>query len=463
MLETLFTIEPESHSDQEPQLSDDDFFLPGKDVVSLDSDLTFERSDSASEVAGQFSEEMEKQGIHAKVLEGEDNPFPDILRSLTLVDHDQLPNEPTVRLYRGINPKNGYQIAHQVGYLLKRPIYDESKPGDQPDVELESPEVFSLVDAFADNPSYRSLMDTVDATQMADNDRQFVDGRVKALRRDFLKYPESTFLEELSREHTRAPGGAPSQDLSPFVATSTRPEYATGWGRTLMVIDVPISRIAGLGEGKDSGDEVLLTGEIKPEWITAVAELKQGERPTADTLIPFVEALRQHELIVASDLADTELHKKSEQNRQDDLQEINHDLIGEILSIPNLDIQNLSEIYATHAIETYKEALWVAAEYYVKQIQSTGRWQHVQDIHELYQYDDVTQINVSVQDFHEQFQYDDAIQEKVNDPETVQIDVDDEPDLLIDNSEPEAEQNELTIKELEKMVKIYNNLSQVSR
>ncbi len=438
MSETLITAEHQSDSDKQRELGDEDFLLPEEEITISNPDAASERVEPTDELPGQFAEEMERQGFSVNVLEGEDNPFPDILHSLTLVNHDQLPDEPTVRLYRGINPKNGSQIAHQVGYLLKRPLYDEAEFGDKPDVELEGSEVFRLVDAFSDNPSYRLLMDAVSATQMSDNDRLFVDRRIKKLRRNYVKYPEPTFLEELSREHIQAPGSGPSQDLSPFVATSTLPDYAAGWGRTLMVIDVPVSRVAGLGEGKATGDEVLITGEVKPEWISAVAEVKQGEKPTADMFMPFVKALGQEELADASDLADTELHKKSEQNRQSDLQEVNHDLIDEILAIPNIDAKSLGELYKSNAIETYKQALWAAAEYYLKQIESTGRQQFNQGVRELYQYDDVTNF-------------------QANKPEMTQVNQEDEFDLVIDDSP--AEPNELNIKELEKMVKIYNRLS----
>ena len=95
-------------------------------------------------------------------------------------------------------------------------------------------------------------------------------------------------------------------------------------------------------------------------------------------------------------------------------------------------------IYDSQDVETYQDALWVAADHYLKQIQATGRWLHVKDIHELYQYDDVTYL------------------EQDDQPDSAQIQED---DLIIDDSEPEPK--ELNIEEVQKLANIYAYIARI--
>lgn len=436
MPETLTTTEPlptpESLPGTEyidPFLSDDEFFLPDAN----------ERTETPekSKIASAFASEMELLGFKSKTLEGENNPLPDLVKSLTLIDHDTLPNEPTVRLYRGVRPTDGKQLAHQVGYLLKKPVYGEY--GHVDSVELEGSEVFDAVEAFSENPSYRNMIDAANTASMSENDRRFVDDRIKQMRRHFVMFPNRSFVDELSSQHITAPWGVPTQDLSPFVATSLHPEVAAQrGGNTLMILDVPVSEVAGLGESGDSGFEVLLTGSVKPEWITATAELHPNEQMSADTLKPLIHVLGNQEEVSPAALRSTEIHRKSEQNHQDDLREVNHDLIEEILSAQNIDPDALRSEYSSRNIDTYKDALWTAADYYLKKVQAMGRRQN-EDIHTLYQYDDVT--------FFEK-------------PTRWQSD-DNDDGLIIDDSESEPEPKELNIKEVEKLAGIYANLARI--
>ena len=177
-------------------------------------------------------------------------------------------------------------------------------------MELESDEVFQTIENFADNPSYRTLTEASEVTSMSDNDRRFVNNRVKEIRRNLIKFPDRTLIDELTSQHVAAPWGVPTQDLSPFVATSLYPNIAAGrGGNTLMVLDVPLSDVAGLGEGSD-GYEVLPTGSVHPEWITGVAELQYNEHLSAETLSPLIEALGNQEVTPASVLQETELRQK---------------------------------------------------------------------------------------------------------------------------------------------------------
>lgn len=440
MSETLTTAKalptPENLSGTEyidPLLSDDEFFLP-------DTNERIETPEK-SEIASDFASEMELLGFKSKTLEGENNPFPDIVKSLTLIDHDALPNEPTVRLYRGVRPTDGKQLAHQVGYLLKKPVYGEY--GHIDSVELESSDTFDAVEAFSENPSYRNIIDAANTALMGENDRRFVDERIKQMRRFLVMFPDRSLVDELSSQHVAAPWGVPTQDLSPFVATSLHSEVAAQrGGNTLMILDVPISEVAGLGESGDSGFEVLLTGSVKPGWITATAELHPNEQMSADTLKPLIQVLGNQEATSPATLRNTELHRKSEQNHQDDLREVNHDLIEEILNASNIDSDALRAEYNNRNIDTYKDALWTAADYYLKKLQATGRRQG-EGIRDIYQYDDVTFFEKQT---HEQPEYDDS-------------------DLIIEyeDTDTKPEPKELNIKEVEKLAGIYTNLARIEQ
>lgn len=104
----------------------------------------------------------------------------------------------------------------------------------------------------------------------------------------------------------------------------------------------------------------------------------------------MIEALGEHESTPPEALDNTELHQKSRLNHENDIYEVNQDLISEILSSPDIDTEALRELYERQGITTYKEALWAAADYYLKLIQTTGHRADVENIYELYQYGDVT-------------------------------------------------------------------------
>lgn len=350
-----------------------------------------QNSEIKSEIASDFAAEMESLGFHTKVLEGQANPLPDIVHSLTLVDHDHLSDEPTIRLYRGVEPNNGAEIAHQIGYLL-RGVISEDEYGRGKDVKVANDEVIRAIDGFAANPTYRSIMDAIGRSSFDKNVHDLIHGRrLSQLRRTLVADPDMTLLDGLAWQHTRASmGRGATQDLSPFIATATTPEFARVAGKTLMVLDVPLSQVVGEGEHEYEGDEVLLCGSIRPEWITAVAELQDGK----PALKPLIDMVGSQDTAVSELPQNTAMHQKSAQNRQEDLRDVNHDLIEEILSASNIDVGALRAMYRDQGIATYKDALWATANYYLKKIEATGQWE-VPDVHELYKYDDVTDAEIS--------------------------------------------------------------------
>lgn len=394
---------------------DEDFMLP--------ADNSGEREvPEADHIMTAFSEEMKRMGIETKVLDREDNPFPDFLTSLTLTNGEQLSAEPTVRLYRGIGTQNGNEIAHQVGYLLKKPIMDKSG-WHIVSTELESPAVFEAVARFKENPSYRAMVDMVNATDMVDYNREFVASRIRHIQLSLLQYPDRTLMDELEFQHVSSPGGAPSQDLSPFVATSTRADFAARYGDKLMVLDVPISYVVGSGETA----EVLVVGEIKPEWITAVARFNMkkdvGHPSQAEvmtlikTLGPTIETFSRESIRELS-----VIHRLSTKNKSEDVLEANKDLIKGLIA-PLKEADELEKMFATSNVTTYKEALWVTADYYIgaRELLNGRKFSHA---HSLCRHDE-TDLLPTTPDF-------DSISSAEYDEESDQVVIEDrKPDLPI--------------------------------
>ena len=208
-------------------------------------------------------------------------------------------------------------------------------------------------------------------------------------------------MDELTLHHIQSAVGSPTQDISPFVATSTCPGGANP-SRTLMILNVPISEVAGPGEDKYDGFEVLVTGSIKPEWITAVAELHKGSH-TANKLSTLVQALGGEENTIESSVfRNSEIHRKSRQNRPKDLREINKDLIEEILSAQNVDADALNVEFNRLGIDTYQAALWTTANYYLKKL-------HKIEIASLKDLDEIEAAElVAPESAHTRYQYDDV-------------------------------------------------------
>ncbi len=309
--------------------------------------------------AAEFAIELEALGIRPHVLEAEHNPLPEYLESLTLVDRP-VSDEQTVRLYRGVSPKSGYELAHQVCYLLKKPIYREGSLGLVTHSELESQAAFDAVEEFVKRPSYRAMKDMVTATNMSEGDQRFVHDRIKSIQLEMLRDPNATIVSELRFNHVAAPAGVSSQDLSPFIATSQSPHKAAVHGDTLMVLDVPVSKLAGIGEV----DEMLLPSGIDPSWISAVARFKKKpasleERGVQDVL-NILEGIPSEgsEPVIP---VDTIMQQASKKNRLQDVEDINEDLINELATI---DPEAIGKLLAEMGITKYQDALWACAEYY---------------------------------------------------------------------------------------------------
>lgn len=334
---------------------------------------------------------MRRLGLEVKTLEGDENPFPNQLESLTLLQSREAPVEPTVRLYRGVETRAGESLAHQASYILKKPVYEEGSLGFVKHAELESLEAFEAVDAFIANPSYERMIAMVNSTDMSDLDRRFVARRIYDIQLSLLRYPNRTLMDELRFNHVAAPGGSASQDLSPFVATSLSAEKAAAYGNNLMVLDVPQSQLGDCGES----DEVLVVKSIKPEWITAVAHFKTGYEKVTDAQIRHIalqlggaEAETRTEDAVREM---SELRKKSADNHDQDIAAINRIRIDNLLMDTDGDDEVLRKKFDYAGITDYKDALWLSVEYYTKlQAELMGR--QTQDVRKMFDYDEIDEF-----------------------------------------------------------------------
>lgn len=346
--------------------------------IDIPTDVEVVRSPRAV-LMEEFADEMDQLCMHTTILERGRDTLPTGIERLALINHETLPDEPTIRLYRGINPHSGAEIAHQVSSILKKSSGEQW--GSRRTV-LESEKTFAAVEAFATNPSYAHLMQMVDAASWSDGDRRFIAHRLDDIQIEMLRDRETTLIDELRRQHVWGPGGSIAQDLSPFIATATTPEQAAGFGQTLMVFDVPKSCIGSYGEasGQFDGHEMLVTGLIKPEWITAVAMFEQHLDDKGATA---------HELGVAlgdsgagefdwRKAQDSQLHRQSAANFADDVAAITRDRTDLMLSATGGDAEVLAHQLAENNVTTYRSALHYVADWYMDQRSALyGRSLHV--------------------------------------------------------------------------------------
>ena len=192
---------------------------------------------------------------------------------LLLDSPNQDMGEPTVRLYRGIRPRQSTEILEQRAYLLKKPNHTTGQS------MIESEEAHSAAEFFLGSGRFKDLVSAVEAADMSESDRKFVDEhRLKDIAQSLIRYPDRPLRQELAFQHVASPGGQATQDISPFVATSIDPDKAMRYGSSFLVVDVPVSAIEGRGES----DEVLVGLQLKPEWIKAVATIKHDPHGIPD-------------------------------------------------------------------------------------------------------------------------------------------------------------------------------------
>ena len=175
---------------------------------------------------------------------------------------DRAEGEPTMRLYRGVSALDA-SVLNQVPYALRAERYG--------DVTSQNPTsaMKAAVGAYLENPSFDNLMGYVGQLKSRLPDEKAidtVDARVRKIENRILS--GQSISESVREAHIDSFVGRSSADISPYIATTLSPENAERYGNgAVIVLDVPLSKIAGLGEQ----NEVLVSGEIPFQSISAIA------------------------------------------------------------------------------------------------------------------------------------------------------------------------------------------------
>lgn len=176
------------------------------------------------------------------------------------------PAEPTVRLYRGISHLDQGTL-HQVPYALKaRDAHDTI-------TAIDDAQLHESLSLFLQDPSYNNLRAYTDLLEAhaTPEGKEKMEQRLRKIEHEVLK--GFSLRDELIGAHIDSRVGQGDVDVSPFIPTSQLASNAERFGaKAVLVLDVPVSQIAGWGEE----DEVLVTGELAPTAISAVA-IKGGE------------------------------------------------------------------------------------------------------------------------------------------------------------------------------------------
>lgn len=281
--------------------------------------------------------------------------------------------EPTVRVYRGIRPRQPSEVLEQRAYLLKRLDHETGQ------TKIESDEAHTATERFMKSGRFKDLISAVGAADMSEDDRKFVDGvRLRDIAQSLIRYPERTLRQELAFQHISAPGGHVTQDVSPYVATSLNPDKAIHYGSTFMVLDVPVSAIEGRGEA----DELLVGMQLKPEWIRAIADIKRDPRGIADgegqalaeRLGMTVEQASQQR-----DFVETVLAHYAEDDKTllaDNIADAHNYLIGRICALFGDDAAAIRQRFKDAGIHDYRLAARDAWHYVTEQQTGLGRFHY---------------------------------------------------------------------------------------
>lgn len=340
-----------------------------------------ERSQAPSELMVALSAKFAERGIQTARVPGDEiytDPqllcIKDILVCAPQFEED---SQPRVRVYRGISEYNsgtdnlGEQVFSQRPYALKKPT-PRSNSAFTRSTELASSEAHEDIAKFLDTGRFTDLVEAFRQADLSDYDRKFIENsRLKDMATSLINYPGRTLRQELAFHHVAAPSGTPTQDVSPFVATSLAPGKAMRHGNVMLVLDVPVSVVEGYGEE----DEVLVGLAIEPEWISAVVE--HDPRPGADVGELVARRLGMTEVQEASQREVVEQvidghSKKDALLIEQNVADAHKYLIERICNIFGNEADDMERLIAEHNITDYREASKLAGNYIRDQKEALG-------------------------------------------------------------------------------------------
>jgi hypothetical protein len=268
-----------------------------------------ESSRSASLVIARMAEQF---GEQARVVELPGDPT---FVNAIVFDRPQqnlaASQEPTVRVYRGIN-KLDASVFKQAAYAMR------FREGDAPNMEVQE-HLRELVDTLAANPTYANLLRYVEAVwpdlsdkQVRELDRELRDIEDGVLERGFSLRTELTF-----KTFERTGGFYADTGIAPYLSASMDIKEASGYGtRGVMVVDVPVSKLEALYARKNG--EVVVKGSIPPEYISAILVKKSHHESLQSENIPAsIESLLPPGTLSREQMEETYRPIRETESRQD--------------------------------------------------------------------------------------------------------------------------------------------------
>ena len=212
---------------------------------------------------------MERQGVeyqynafapNSELSEAYDGIF-------TLNHEKKVNQEPTLRLYRGVREVNG-TILEQASYAIKGIKNASLGTGEHRSLLAAKENAITAARAFTEHPSLDSMKRYTQEASRYASPKEAEKLKVRVGRIEAAVAKGTSFEDALREEHVLSSTFGGGVELSPYIAASADPEaagfYADG---ALLVIDVPVSQVAGYGEL----GEVLIKGELSAENIAGVA------------------------------------------------------------------------------------------------------------------------------------------------------------------------------------------------
>ncbi len=186
-------------------------------------------------------------------------------------------SEKTVRLYRGVTRLDRYGAASLFGQVSSamRTTGDDGRTH-----VLE--EVRPYVEKLADEPTYENLREYAEKISpllKREEERNFLKMGMARIEEGLTEgYDLKTLL---MHEQFGFNGGTSHHWLAPYVSTSAKTKYPTGYGEdAVMVLDVPLSKVEFFEEVGD--EETFVKGDIDQKYVTAVLSPKKTHVKSED-------------------------------------------------------------------------------------------------------------------------------------------------------------------------------------
>ncbi len=191
------------------------------------------------------------------------------INQLIILDQQTEEKEPTIRIYRGLNQidKN---LLEQVPFAMRT---FKEKNGER-QLEIMN-DLKTEVDDLAQNPTYENLLNYVEKAKprLEPQEIKSLEEKVRNVEECVLE--GESVRNKINRMQILEGTAKATSGMTPFISFVPKAEYATGFGKAVMVVEVPLSMISDMNV---EGHELNLKGALDPKYIKAFVPYEQNPK-----------------------------------------------------------------------------------------------------------------------------------------------------------------------------------------